>query len=114
MLVLSNNPRVISAYSCVESVEGTAIQVLEAAQRYIYTGYTLYGHPLAGNARLCRNPYRSVALEEGHNEICVRSVLWIEDALDRLSRGEFDADSSKSDDYSLIDFDLFLSMIHIH
>ncbi|WP_448807926.1 GrdX family protein [Aminobacterium mobile] len=114
MRILSNNPRVISAFSQAESIKGSASLVLEFARKYIHVGFVLFAHPLAGNARLCRNPYRSVVLDRPQNEVCARSVLWIDDAIERLSRGQFDSDIAKQDDYSFIDYDLLLSTIRLN
>ncbi|WP_323720677.1 GrdX family protein [Acetomicrobium sp.] len=114
MIIISNNNRVISSsYKNVIPVEGSPMEVLYEARKYVHIGYGLYGHPLAGNDRLWVNPYRTVVLIGPYKTICCRSVVAIEKSIERLSLSVsyFDMDPSRLDDYGLIDYELFISMI---
>ena len=105
-LVLSNNDRVAASYPCV-FVDGPADAVLRTALDYVKGGrYTFYAHPFAGDVRLLRNPYRTVVLEETDG----RSTRDIAFFLDRLESVVFDRSPAASEDYKVIDCDLFVSL----
>lgn len=115
MIIISNNQRVTSFFNENEKVifvEGSPLRVLREAKKYVHIGYALYGHPLAGNDRLWVNPYRTVVLIGPYKTINSRSVIAIEESIERLCYcvSYFDMNPSRLDDYSLIDYELLISM----
>lgn len=105
-LVLSNNDRIAASYPCV-FVDGLADEVLRKGLDYVKGGrFTFYSHPFAGDVRLLRNPYRTVVLEETDR----KSTCDISFFLDRLESMVFDESSAASEDYKIIDCDLFISL----
>lgn len=118
MIIISNNQRVTSFFNENEKVifvEGSPLRVLREAKKYVHIGYALYGHPLAGNDRLWVNPYRTVVLVGPYKTINSRSVVAIEESIERLCHcvSYFDMNPSRLDDYSLIDYELLISMFPI-
>ncbi len=117
MIIISNNHRIVSFFNKKAIfVEGSPLEVLYEARKYVHIGYALCGHPLAGNDRLWANPYRTVVLVGPYKTICCRSVVAVEKSIERLSIcvSYFDTKPSRLDDYSLIDYELLISMIPEH
>lgn len=105
-LILSNNDLVVDSYPCV-FVDGLADEVLRRGLDYVKEGlFTFYSHPFAGDVRLLRNPYRTVVLEEANGESTCDIIFF----LDRLESVVFDESPIASDDYKIIDYDLFISL----
>ena len=111
MEILSNNPMVWDRFQECTRVEGSARDVLVAARNRVHGGYSLVAHPIAGNARLCRNPYRSVVIGERAPEPSVADIACVEDALERVRSSESDETARSSADYALIDLDLLTSSL---
>ena len=105
-LILSNNDLVVDSYPCV-FVDGLADEVLRRGLDYVKEGlFTFYSHPFAGDVRLLRNPYRTVVLEEANGESTCDIIFF----LDRLKSVVFDESPMASEDYKIIDYDLFISL----
>ena len=111
MEILSNNPMVWDRFPKCTRVEGSARDVLVTARNRVHGGYSLVAHPIAGNARLCRNPYRSVVIGERAPEPSVSDIACVEDALERIRNSESDETARSSADYALIDLDLLTSSL---
>ena len=111
MEILSNNPMVWDRFPECTRVEGSAWDVLVTARNRVHRGYSLVAHPIAGNARLCRNPYRSVVIGERATEPPMADIACVEDALERIRNSESDETARSSADYALIDLDLLTSSL---
>ena len=109
--IVSNNPLVWKRYPHCTRVEGSSFDVLSFVRCRVHVGYALPAHPLAGNARLCRNPYRSVVLGPRTNEIRGADVECIEDAHERVRESRIDTSTQSGNDYALIDSDLLESVL---
>ena len=105
-LVLSNNDLVVNSYPCI-FVNGLADEVLRRGVDYVKGGrFVFYSHPFAGDVRLLRNPYRTVVLEEANGGSTCNIIFF----LDRLESVVFDESPIASEDYKIIDYDLFISL----
>ena len=111
MEILSNNPMVWDRFPECTRVEGSARDVLVMARNRVHGGYALTAHPIAGNARLCRNPYRSVVIGERTKEPSVADISCVEDSLERVRNSESDETARSSADYAIIDLDLLTSSL---
>ena len=111
MEILSNNPMVWDRFPECTRVEGSARDVLVTARNMVHGGYALTAHPIAGNARLCRNPYRSVVIGERTKEPSVADISCVEDSLERVRNSESDETARSSADYAIIDLDLLTSSL---
>lgn len=114
MLVLSNNPQVWDSCQIdCERIEGTPLEVLYRALDLVGSGeYSLFAHPVAGNERLLRNPYRTVILTQppaARGRIPQdRQTAFIDRALKKaedIEYGEIPAGTHA--DYATVDFELF-------
>ena len=78
----------------------------------VHEFYPLLTHPLIGDVRLIRNPFRTVLLGEKRREVDLTSVKWIEESIDRLQLSpEEDQRAEHREDYQIVDFDLFQTAI---
>jgi len=111
IIVVSNNPAVWETFSGdIVKVEGGPCDVFKEARNMAHRGYALYSHPVHGNMRLLKNPYRTVIFRKDRNkkdEPSMGSIMFLEDSLLRLQRQEFDLSEESLADYSYIDRDLF-------
>jgi len=79
----------------------------------VHEGYPLLAHPLMGDIRLIRNPFRTVIFGEKEDEVDPTSLIWIEESIDLLRRGFKEAQRFEHQkDYQMIDFDLFQTAIN--
>ena len=78
----------------------------------VHEFYPLLTHPLMGDIRLIRNPFRTVLFGGKRHELDLISLIWIEESIVRLhlSFGE-DQRIEHQRDYQIIDFDLFQTAI---
>ena len=105
-LVISNNPRVADAFPCI-FIDGTPIEVLQRGMECLNeVGHRFYSHPFAGDARLLRNPFRTIVLERTNK----KSDVSLEYFLKGLKPTLFDGSEYAAEDYKTIDFDLFASL----
>jgi hypothetical protein len=111
IIVLSNNPAVWETFSGeIVKIEGGPCDVFKEARNMAHRGYILFSHPVHGNMRLLRNPYRTVIFKKdrNYNEVpSLGSIMFLEDSLARLQRQDFDLSEGSLADYSYIDRDLF-------
>jgi hypothetical protein len=78
----------------------------------VHESFPLIAHPLMGDIRLIRNPFRTVLFGEKRGEVDPVSLIWIEESIDRLGRHfRDDARAEHREDYQTIDFDLFQTTI---
>ena len=116
LLVISNNPLVWErADRFCEQIWGSALDVFYSCLKTLGAGsHILYAHPVAGNARLLHNPFRTIVLEKRESPLLptVRSdIRLIEHFTKTLEELNGNVPEATRDDYRLIDFDLFLSAI---
>ena len=117
LIIVSNNPLVWDQFpECVRE-EGSVKTLLFNVQLRLAQGYSvLYSHPVAGNFRLLRNPFRSVILENlgisVREERTARDLKIVEELLLRLENEEMpNIREGDTADYRIIDLDLLLSVI---
>lgn len=119
LLVVSNNPQVWaeSAHTC-RKVEGSSLNVLYTCLEILgEEKHVLFAHPVAGNARLVHNPFRSVVLEEKEDaapeEIRdgIRTLAYFIEKMEDLNG---DVPPGTRDDYRVVDYELFKAVIPAH
>ena len=113
LLIVSNNPLVFSCHQEVARVEGSALDVLYAVLGLVTSKeLRLNGHPVAGNLRLLRNPYRSIPLRRsnggprGEFDSITAELRYLEDAVKRLESLTADFDPNSAEDYQKLDMEL--------
>lgn len=120
MKIITNNQRVIDAYSSkydVEVIEGNYLAVLEKVRDYIHNGYVLLSHPLSGSIKPGETPFKSIMISKGNDDFT--SETMISDAYIMAKRM---IDESKVKDYtekllndfSVVDYDVISSAIESH
>lgn len=114
-LVVSNNPQVWAheSVNCVRISE-TPLQVLYKGLDYLAEGlYTFYAHPVAGNERLLRNPFRSIILQKKDTisvEKLTQQIRFVEYYLRKLEYLDFSRiTQSELEDYRIVDYELFMA-----
>jgi hypothetical protein len=111
--ILTNNPEVLASYPQARRIDGNPSAVLLECRRMVHEGYPLLAHPLMGDIRLIRNPFRTVIFGEKEDEVDPTSLIWIEESIDRLhSCFEEHQRVEHQKDYQMIDFDLFQTAIN--
>jgi len=113
--VISNNPLVLERFPDAVRIDGSVRDLFLSVRNVLLDGKAvLYTHPVAGNLRLLRNPFRSVILEEAApRKVAGRALSdmrMIEDVLARIDALE-DAVIPEKDlpDYAIVDLDLLAS-----
>lgn len=113
LLVVSNNPLVWEwTDSPCQKIAGTALEVLYACISLIGSSrHSLYAHPLAGNARLLHNPFRTVVLMGAGGDLQperqaadLRQLEYFTQKMEAL--GGLVPESTLKD-YRTVDFELF-------
>lgn len=112
MLIISNNPMTWERYPDSVKVAGTSLDVMEEARNRVQGGMRLLAHPISGNGRLVRNPFRSVVFHDGISEVDPQDLFFVEDSYYRLKQveGGLPPDSTL-EDYQIIDLDLLTSIL---
>ena len=116
LLVISNNPLVWEQadYPCLQ-VWGSALDVFYCCLKTLGAeSHILYAHPVAGNARLLHNPFRTLVLEKREAPLPERvriDIRLLERFIQTLETLNGEAPESTRDDYRIVDFDLFLSSV---
>ena len=114
LLAVSNNPLVWEHVGerC-RRVEGGALQVLYAGLQLLGAGgCLLHAHPVAGNARLLHNPYRTIVVEAGRQPPQAelhRQLGILEYFIRKLEAMDGTVPASTTEDYRLVDYSLFKS-----
>jgi hypothetical protein len=110
--VLTNNPKVLASYPAATWIDGDSRAVLLECRGMVHAFHLLLAHPLMGDIRLIRNPYRTVIVGEKRCEVDLLSLTWIEESIDLLRRGfREDQRVEHKGDYQIIDFDLFQTAV---
>jgi hypothetical protein len=95
-------------------VDGTSLDVLKSTRDSVHLGAKLMTHPLYGNLRPHKQPYRTILADKrkGESSCDVESLSLIESAIgvyqsyvDKLVKPE-DLPKSLRDDYAFIDLEL--------
>ena len=108
-LVVTNNKMVSDKFSCV-FVDGTSADVMYKAIEFMSCEYSFYSHPIAGDIRLLRNPFRTFVLKRVYGDNKLKWDYKLEHSLRELENTLFDSETSASKDYATIDFDMFISL----
>jgi len=110
--VLTNNPKVLASYPTATWIDGDSRAVFLECRGMVHAFHLLLAHPLMGDIRLIRNPYRTVIVGEKKGEVDLLSLTWIEESIDLLRRGfREDQRVEHKGDYQIIDFDLFQTAV---
>jgi hypothetical protein len=110
--ILSNNPKVLASYPTARRIDGGPYAVLLECRRMVHEFYPLLTHPLMGDIRLIRNPFRTVLFGGKRHEVDLISLIWIEESIDRIHlHFREDQRVEHRRDYQIIDFDLFQTAI---
>jgi hypothetical protein len=116
LLVLSNNAQVWNFYHGeLEKIEFTPREVLYRALELLSNGegYALLAHPIAGNARLLRNPFRTLILGKGNRGrgtsiTLEQQMAFIVRSLDKMEDIDYgEIPSNTYQDYATVDYELF-------
>lgn len=115
LLIVSNNPLVWQeAKAPCRQVQGDSLAVLYTCLSLLgEEQHVLFAHPVAGNARLIHNPFRSVLLEEKRNapqQELQAGIRTLEHFLKKLEALDGSVPESTRDDYQVVDFELFKAM----
>jgi hypothetical protein len=110
--VLTNNPKVLASSPAARWIDGGPDKVLLECRRMVHEFYPLLTHPLMGDIRLIRNPFRTVLFGGKRREVDLTSLICIEESINRLQlHFEEDQRVEHQEDYQIIDFDLFQTAI---
>ncbi len=104
---VTNNPLWKDRYECIGFIEGTSQDVFAAARDLVHKGWKFLGHPLYGNFKPSKQPYRTLALEEGV-AVDMESFSMLEQALDdrALPLRPEDMKEETRRDFALLDAEL--------
>ncbi len=120
MKIITNNHRVIDAYSNkydVEIVDGNYLSVIEKVRDCIHNGYVLLSHPLSGSIKPGETPFKSIMISEGADNFT--SETMISDAYVMAKRMIEESKVKEYtekllDDFSVVDYDVITSAIESH
>ena len=118
LLSASNNPMVLDGKDadCL-AVFGTPLDVLyKALDLLLLKKYCLLGHPIAGNERLLKNPFRTVVLKEAdaiNETLLIQQCAYVNRALAKIELIDYSAvPSDMLADYKTVDYQLYLVTIN--
>ncbi len=120
MKIITNNHRVIDAYSNkydIEEIDGDYLAVIEKVRDYIHSGYVLLSHPLSGSIKPGETPFKSIMISEGSDDFA--SETMISDAY-IMAKRMIDESKVKEytekllNDFSVVDYDVISSAIESH
>lgn len=113
LLTVSNNQLVWQdcASACIW-ITGQVVDVLYKCLDLLSRGYCLYTHPIAGNARLLHNPYRTVIMRRRRcaDDRIRRDIRTIDYFLRKLEEQQGSSPAKAHLDYRLVDYELYLAM----
>ena len=112
MLIVTNNPRILSSFTGVRWVAAGPLEVLIESRRMVHQGYSLLTHPLMGDVHLLANPFRTVVLADKKEDVHLTSLRWIEEGIEKI-RSIFPRSKAVEgpEDYQAVDFELVQSAI---
>ncbi len=120
MILITNNHRVVDAYSKkynVEVVDGDYLAVIEKVRDYIHSGHVLLSHPLSGSIKPGETPFKTIMISKGSDDFA--SEIMIGDAF-LIAKRMIEESKVKEytekllDDFSVVDFDVITSAIESH
>lgn len=117
VICITNNPIVRDSFAVALFVDGTADAVFAEARNLIHKGWRFLAHPLYGNFKPSRQPYRTLALEcprDGDNSVDLESFAMIEAAIGGM-RGEPCPQITDEDvlgDFAVIDMELIKDTLY--
>jgi hypothetical protein len=111
MVIITNNPRILSLYPEAKWVAGGALEVLIECRRRVHAGQSLLTHPLMGDIHLLKNPFRTVILGGRKEETDLQSLQWIEESIARYRSVAPAKGEGILEDYQAIDFELIQAAI---
>lgn len=97
---------------CIK-INGSALDVLYECLNFVAKGGSLYSHPVAGNARLIHNPFRTIIVKESRQTPIKtkKDIEYLEFYLNKMELIDGSVPSETIDDYKTVDYDLYLSII---
>lgn len=117
LLSISNNPMVWAenVLDCI-AVNGTPLDVLYKVLNLLMSKkYCLYGHPIAGNERLLKNPFRTVVLkglDDISETILIQQCAYINRTLAKMEQIDYSSvPYNMLEDYRTVDYQLYLGTI---
>ena len=118
LLSISNNPMVLAEgkdADCIE-VNGTPLDVLYKALNLLMSGkYCLFGHPIAGNERLLKNPFRTVvfkSIDSIDESVLIQQCAYINRVLAKMEQIDYSAvPGNMSSDYKTVDYQLYRGIV---
>ena len=114
-VIFTNNPDVAAAYPDLTHYhECTVMGIFTAARDAIHCGAVLVTHPLSGNIKPTKSPYKSVIISPKKGPLHYKSLQIIEEAIiisTRMLRKNYTYDESILQDYRIIDLDLVNSAL---
>lgn len=97
---------------CIK-INGSALEVLYECLNLVAKGYSLYTHPISGNARLIHNPFRTIIIDKNKHkpDKIKKDIEYLEFYLNRIENIDGHVHSETIDDYKIVDYDLYLSAV---
>jgi hypothetical protein len=112
MNIVTNNPRILSAYPAARWVSGGPLEVLIECRRMVHDGYALLAHPVMGDIHLLANPFRTVILGDTKGEVHLPSLHWIEESIAKVRDVRSKAEDAESlEDYRIVDLELVRAVV---
>lgn len=115
MLIITNNPAVMEAYSAEEMiVKETMQEVLLTTRDLIHLGHQLISHPMPGSVKPNETPYRSIMVSKTAGNLDFQSLTMIEAALRKFDQFQNDRPTPQwseriLNDFQMVDYHLFTS-----
>ena len=115
--VITNNPLVHSEWgdsNHVEFREESYMDVLVRARDYIYEGYTLLTHPMAGSVKPNETPYKTVVLSKDRGKLDLESVEIISSSIqtcEKFVKSPREYPAEVLEDFRQIDYSLIKNAI---
>ena len=115
LCIITNNPQVASD-SGVHRVEGSPLDVLDAVEKLLQSGYALLSAPLPPNIPLMRAPYRSMLMEKSTRRYDVEGLRSVAAARERYEtqRAIKVSDLVMGEDFAAIDVTLLQRTLRDH
>lgn len=117
LLSISNNSMVLAekGVDCL-AVNGTSLDVLyKALDLLISRRYCLFGHPIAGNERLLKNPFRTVVfkgIDSISEAMLIQQCAYINRTLAKMEQIDYSSvPYNMLTDYKTVDYQLYLRTI---
>jgi hypothetical protein len=108
--LITNNAELYNSVRAAEYINGSSLDVLLSVRTRIHLGSILLTHPLCGNLRPNRQPFRSVIIDEVQGSVDIYSLKLIEEAVSVYRSCEVlspeSVDELTRKDYAYVDSEL--------